>query len=154
MSLQKDYQSYQYERNLHNAFIKTPLKEGESCIKFQGKILVERQGNHPQPNHSIEVDKIDDQPVYKPNNGNAQGVYLSHFKTVYLTKHTRQIEKIPVPEIKEYQETPSFVLAELMTQIVPGITLGTFLDEVLINILKRSEYEKELRKLQRKGKLK
>ena len=105
MSLEKDYQSFCYERNLNKFFTSIPLKEGETCIKFRRQIIVERQGNHPQPNHNIEVDKVDDQPVYKSNNGNAQGVYLSHFKTIYLTKHTRQEEKIPVPEIKEQVET-------------------------------------------------
>lgn len=154
MSLERDYQLFQYERNLHTYFLKTPLKEGETCIKFQGQIIIERQGNHPQPNHNIEVDIIPDYPVYKSNGGNANGVYPSHTKTLYLTKHTRQVEKIPVPEIKEYQETPSHVIAELMTHIVPGITLGMFLDEILINILKRSEYESEIRKAKRKGKLK
>ena len=41
-----------------------------------------------------------------------------------------------------------------MTQVLPGITLNMFLDEIIINIGKRMQYEKELRKLQRKGKLK
>lgn len=154
MSLETDYKIFKYERNLDTYFKKTPLKEGETCIKFKGQIIVERQGNHPQPNHNIEVDIIPEYPVYKPNGGNANGVYPSHTKTLFITKHTRVEEKIPVPEIKEQPEIPSHVLAELMTNIVPGITLGMFLDEVVIKIGERMQYEKEIRKAKRKGKLK
>lgn len=154
MSLENDYLKFQYERNLHKFFVNTPLKEGETCIKFQGQITVERQGNHPQPNHNIEVDIIDENPFYLSTGGNTEGKYLAGFKKLYLTKHTRQVEKIPVPEIKEQVGTPSHVLAELMTQLVPGITLGMFLDEIVIKIGERMQYEEEIRKVKRKGKLK
>lgn len=154
MSLENDYKRFQYERNLHKFFINTPLKEGETCIKFKGQIVVERQGNHPQPNHNIEVDVIEKNPFYLSTGGNTKGKYLAGFKKLYLTKHTRQVEKIPVPEIKEQTEIPSHVLAELMTNILPGITLGMFLDEVVIKIGERMQYENEIRKVKRKGKLK
>lgn len=148
-TLKDDIAMYKLEQKLRKQMNNTPLKPGDELLRVGSKVTLLETSQTKHPNHSIVVTKVTNQMVYKPNNGNAGGVYASHLKDVYFTKHYPGLET-EVPAILESQELPSYVIVEGMRQVVPGITAEEFWTEFAIQVGKRIETETYLRRKRRK----
>lgn len=148
-TIKDDLARYSLELSLRKKMSNTPLQPGNELLRVGSKVTLRETSQMTHPSHSIVVAKVTNQMVYKPNNGNANGVYASHLKDVYFTKHYPGLET-EVPDIPESHELPSFVIAEGMREVVPGITSEEFWTEFALQVGKRIETEAYLRRKRRK----
>lgn len=147
-TLKDDIAMYSRSKELRHKLASTPLKDGETAYIHGGKVITEKNNEHTHPSHSIRVIRVTNQMVYKPNGGNAGGVYPSHLRTLYFTEHFPSKEVQPVPTIPE--PVPSHFVAAYSTPIWQGVTLGDWLEEMAYTIQARVNYDKEVRKARRK----
>lgn len=148
-TLKDDIAMYKKELAIQKQMRVTPLQPGNELLRVGSKVSHLKTSQTKHPSHTIVVAKVTNQMVYKPNNGNAGGVYASHLKDVYFTKHYPGLETV-VPDIPESQELPSFVVVEGMREVCPGITAEEFWTEFAIQVGKRIETEKYLKRKRRK----
>lgn len=147
MSLQDDIAMYRKELAIQKQMKITPLKPGDELIRVGSKITLLQTSQMTHKSHDIVVMKVTNQPHYKKNNGNARGVYMDSLRTIFFTKHYSGLEtEVPVM----LEPLPSYVIAEGLREVCPGITANEFWTEFAFQVGKRIETENYLRKKRRK----
>lgn len=149
-TLKNDLAKYKLELSLRKKLTTTDIQEGDELIRVGSKVTLIERSKTTHPSHSITVVKVTNQPHYKPNGGNATGVYMDSLRTVFFTKHYPSLDIQEVPEIPEKNVLPSFVIVEGMREICPGITAEEFWTEFASQVGKRIETENYLRSKRRK----